>query len=60
MTILVVSALANSCTGILLQLIYCCPLLFLLHDRMFPEFEETVTLELDFVQEGTNCERVAR
>jgi predicted unusual protein kinase regulating ubiquinone biosynthesis (AarF/ABC1/UbiB family) len=30
------------------------------HNRMFPEFEETVTLELDFVQEGTNCERVAR
>jgi hypothetical protein len=36
------------------------PLLLLVPHRMFPEFEETVTLELDFVQEGTNCERVAR
>lgn len=27
---------------------------------LFPEFEATVTLELDFVQEGTNCERVGR
>ncbi|CAM9109096.1 unnamed protein product [Pylaiella littoralis] len=27
---------------------------------LFPEFEETIGLELDFVQEGTNAERVAR
>eukprot|EP00611_Tribonema_gayanum_P025494 TRINITY_DN5810_c0_g1_i1.p1 TRINITY_DN5810_c0_g1~~TRINITY_DN5810_c0_g1_i1.p1 ORF type:complete len:579 (+),score=201.65 TRINITY_DN5810_c0_g1_i1:150-1886(+) len=27
---------------------------------LFPEFEETITLELDFVQEGVNSERVAR
>ncbi|KAG5189944.1 ABC1 family-domain-containing protein [Tribonema minus] len=26
---------------------------------LFPEFEETITLELDFVQEGVNGERVA-
>eukprot|EP00752_Nemacystus_decipiens_P004907 g4466.t1 len=27
---------------------------------LFPEFEESIGLELDFVQEGTNAERVAR
>ncbi|CAN0056377.1 unnamed protein product [Ectocarpus sp. 12 AP-2014] len=27
---------------------------------LFPEFEESISLELDFVQEGTNSERVAR
>ncbi|CAM9814234.1 unnamed protein product [Ectocarpus sp. 8 AP-2014] len=27
---------------------------------LFPEFEESISLELDFVQEGTNSERVGR
>ncbi|CAM9128022.1 unnamed protein product [Ascophyllum nodosum] len=27
---------------------------------LFPDFEETIGLELDFIQEGTNAERVAR
>ncbi|CAN0072832.1 unnamed protein product, partial [Discosporangium mesarthrocarpum] len=27
---------------------------------LFPEFEESISLELDFIQEGTNAERVSR